>query len=523
MASRKQALRNFRESFFLYFFSSQCSLVAASIRVGLGLVFFFSYLQFAPDFLEIFSDTRLGGITAPISIGSETFFVFLLASLLVASILTVLGLFTQSAVLILLLAHGFLTFMNPHAFWGWGSMGRHFLLFLFFCRAGRVFSLDAWIRYRTLFPLQNLHMPAWPLRLFQIQIPLIYLITVLHRLDSDPWIHGSALTIALNDGVFGRFPFVPWEQLQPWLAPFSYFGFFLEIVGVLLILPGAHQPLLAIGLIIFHLTLEMTATVQYWQFMMIAALFSFLPAHYFSKIGRGWIPDRVRYFVRTPFVLEIPLTQFRSRRILMSAVLLFFSLATFAAWPRELTAQKLSNIQNWTGRGLQLLGLNATAGMTMFENPRPNRRQCYFALGWADSGESEFIYSSSLDYCFHNRLRILHDEFHTAISRIESRALKVGSPQALVQTQAKVGKYFCARAERQGQTLTRVVFAMMRERYMHVTVPESRFLDLRQKLRVLAAYDCKLKGLIDIEPSEIRQALQNEHNEFYQEFASFKF
>ena len=58
-------------------------------------------------------------------------------------------------------------------------------------------------------------MPAWPLRLVQIQMCIVYVVAGFWKVVGPPWRDGSALYYALGNSAFSRFGVPDWPGLQP--------------------------------------------------------------------------------------------------------------------------------------------------------------------------------------------------------------------------------------------------------------------------------------------------------------------
>ena len=128
----------------------------------------------------------------------------LFAVLAVAVACLTLGLWTRTAAVVawaLLVAfnHRLFALMN-----GGDSMMRCALFYLLFARSGAVWSVDSALRRR---PASGpVVVPAWPVRLMQIQLGLMYFFTGLSKIGGD-WIDGEAVYWVLNDVAVARWPY----------------------------------------------------------------------------------------------------------------------------------------------------------------------------------------------------------------------------------------------------------------------------------------------------------------------------
>jgi hypothetical protein len=134
------------------------------------------------------------------------------------------------------------------------------LFYLMFARSGAVWSVDAVWRRRT----QPVLIPAWPLRLMQLQLCAVYFFTGLAKLGED-WYTGEAVYWVLNDVSLVRWPYhaVP---VPLWLCRFlswSTLGF--EIGFPLLVLIRPVRPFLLVAGILFHLGILIHTEVGYFS------------------------------------------------------------------------------------------------------------------------------------------------------------------------------------------------------------------------------------------------------------------
>ncbi len=163
---------------------------------------------------------------------------------------------------------------NILLFDGEDTVFRLFCFFLIFVPSGYAYSIDAWRRRKH----QNRNPPVpWGLRLFQIQMSIIYLSTGLAKASGTDWINGTALYyISRLDDLFGRF----------WLPSFIFESLTLikiltwSVIALELTLPFAlwckrlRRPALALALL-FHLITDYSMNLFLFQWIMIVGLLSF--------------------------------------------------------------------------------------------------------------------------------------------------------------------------------------------------------------------------------------------------------
>jgi len=160
--------------------------------------------------------------------GETTAAVRLMFALWIGSVVLVtLGLFTRPA-----LAAAWMLTLSFHHSMSWITNGADRLMglglfLLLFARAGEAWSLDALLRRRrTGAPPRPI--PAWPLRLMQVQVCALYFFTALSKIAVDSpgggdWVTGEAAGWMLSDIVIAR---VPSESLPfpLWLLKLTTWG-----------------------------------------------------------------------------------------------------------------------------------------------------------------------------------------------------------------------------------------------------------------------------------------------------------
>ncbi len=129
----------------------------------------------------------------------------LFAVLVAATACMTIGLWTRTATVVAWAL--FVSFCQrlPYLMNGGDSLMRCALFYLMFAPSGAVWSIDRLLRGRESKPGPVL-VPAWPVRLMQIQIAIVYLFTGLSKLGAD-WFDGEAVYWVLNDYTLTRWPY----------------------------------------------------------------------------------------------------------------------------------------------------------------------------------------------------------------------------------------------------------------------------------------------------------------------------
>jgi len=169
---------------------------------------------------------------------------------------------------------------NPLILHSGDALLRIATFFLIFARTDAVLSLPRWLRRRG-GPAAAVHepparVPAWPQRILQLQLCILYLATGIWKSGGPAWRDGSAVGIVLQMGEFERFP-IPDALLTPAMSKvFSWATLAFELGFPLLVWPRRLRlPVLGIGLA-FHAGLEWMLNVQLFQWTITAFYLLFL-------------------------------------------------------------------------------------------------------------------------------------------------------------------------------------------------------------------------------------------------------
>lgn len=163
---------------------------------------------------------------------------------------------------------------------------RSLLFCLLWADCGQRWSVDAWLRGRNVRTPTERHVAIWPLRLIQIQIAGIYLITGLWKLENLAWRDGSALHYILQTPQFARFTMLGSPAWDAWTTGATYLTLGWELGFPLLVLhPLTRRWTLWLG-VVLHLGMWATLELGLFSGVMIGSYIAFLD------------PDRLRAEIR---------------------------------------------------------------------------------------------------------------------------------------------------------------------------------------------------------------------------------
>ena len=169
----------------------------------------------------------------------------------------------------------------PVLLFGFDNIVATWALYLAVCGAsGQAFSLDRWLARRRGAPAG----PPAPtvsanlgLRLIQLHLCLIYGAAGLAKLRAPQWWDGSALEMILLISEFRRFD-LTWLIAYPgFLAVATHGALALEVAYPVLVWVRPLRPLLLVGAIAMHVSIDLTLGLTEFGLAMIAGNLAFLP------------------------------------------------------------------------------------------------------------------------------------------------------------------------------------------------------------------------------------------------------
>ena len=121
-------------------------------------------------------------------------------------------------------------------------------------------------------------MPAWPLRLLQIQVCAIYAVAGVWKLLGTSWWDGSVIYYALGNPYLTRFGIPDWPAVQPLFATLSITVAWWETLFPLLVLWRRTRLSALVFGVLVHGTIFATMNIGVFSFAMLATYSAFLPS-----------------------------------------------------------------------------------------------------------------------------------------------------------------------------------------------------------------------------------------------------
>lgn len=180
---------------------------------------------------------------------------------------------------LIFVAHYLLLVGSPFAVWGWFyfsvCLHLHFLIIHYLKPS---VSEKEWLTSRHL----------------DFMFSILYLSVILYRIGSEGWFNGDALYYSLSSSVHSRWGFLVLDPNSILLKTFSFAGLGLEILFIgIFFYPEKIRRYVYFLVIVFHLSLELMLTEEFWNYtviMLVLCRLSMTPAERPSgKVFSSWI------------------------------------------------------------------------------------------------------------------------------------------------------------------------------------------------------------------------------------------
>ncbi|MDD9932843.1 MAG: HTTM domain-containing protein [Myxococcales bacterium] len=263
-----------------WFFDPIDARPLALVRIGLGLCLFSCYLLYIPHLEAIFGPEGLAlayyEAFAPRDPIAPDHLWLVHGLLLLSSASFTVGFRSRLSGFTLAACHAaFLDVTVMHT-WGWSRMMVTFMLYVALANPGGCYSVDRWLAKRSGRERAGTT-AAWPVRILMLHVAIIYLSAGWARLFDESWIRGEMIYVALNFSLYSRHLYLDLQSLKPILVVACWAAWAIEMAAPALLWPRRTRLPCVFGLMAMHLGLELTATIGFWQLMMISALCIFLP------------------------------------------------------------------------------------------------------------------------------------------------------------------------------------------------------------------------------------------------------
>ena len=263
-----------------FWFSPVPTSTLAAFRIGVGVLALLSAVTLWHDLEPFYGGTGLDASGARV----------LVAVLALSAACLIVGVCARVAALAVFLCLGELAGVNPFIFNSGDTLLRCLVLVLVVAPAGAGLSIASRRRNGSAwrFPLR----PVWPLRLIQIQIAVMYLAAVAHKLQGVTWRDGTAASYPIRIPDMARFP-VPHALADSAIAAHVFTWGTLAIEGAIPVLVWSRRARpwvlgLGIGL---HLGIDYSLRAGLFSWVVLVGYLAFVPP---EAMTRGL--ERLRAF-----------------------------------------------------------------------------------------------------------------------------------------------------------------------------------------------------------------------------------
>ena len=287
-----------------FFFAEQSPLPLALFRIAYGLVVICTLVLLKPDWLtwygthawvslntmrELEPGVRLNLFT--VIPQDDRWIIALFWVFLGSAIMLTVGFLSRINSVIVYLCLASIQQRNLYITHGGDTFLRVAGFFLIFAPAGAALSVDRLIRvWRGREQVAVQARRLWAQRMIQMELSLMYLVTICWKLKGGPWIDGSALFYVYHLFEFERFPLPSWFLHPVILKMGTWSALVLELsLGTLIWVKRLRYKVLAAGLL-FHLGLEYSLNIPMFQWDVLCAYILFVDA---KDLERVWNWTRV--------------------------------------------------------------------------------------------------------------------------------------------------------------------------------------------------------------------------------------
>lgn len=305
------SLKSFMTGWDRFFYSKTDATALCLFRVFLGFCLFLNGISLVEDFhawfgvgdesllpvldsFRLYSDLRINvfKIMSP----TETTAWFILWAYIIASIGVMIGFKTRISTIISFILLVSLQNRNYAILNSGDTLLRCMLFLMMFAPTHVKYSLDAYFMDKKGIPYSS-EIPIFTIRLMQLQFSLVYLATTLFKLKGYDWVDGTAVYYTSRLINFQRFvlPFV--FDFPSLVKFFTWSALFIEFAMGTLVWVKELRPWVLLSGILLHLGIEISMSIGFFEWVMIAAYILFLEpkeVFWFKERFLRLLPNRLK-------------------------------------------------------------------------------------------------------------------------------------------------------------------------------------------------------------------------------------
>ncbi|WP_234794220.1 HTTM domain-containing protein [Mycolicibacterium flavescens] len=206
--------------------------------------------------------------------------------LLVASIALTVGWHSRIAAIVVFVLIMSFERRNPVIFNSGDTVIRITALYLALAPCGAGLSLDQRRRSGSFFSARQIR--PWALRLIQIQVTIIYVTTVIHKLAGETWQNGTAVGYSLRQHDLLILPTPEWLSTNLLISNVLTWGTLaLELAIGILVWKRSWRPWVLAGGVILHLSISLFLEVGFFSMSMFVLYLAFIPPERAQALAEG--------------------------------------------------------------------------------------------------------------------------------------------------------------------------------------------------------------------------------------------
>jgi len=312
----KSSLADAREQLREFFYRNESPFGLAIMRIALPLVMLTMTLPRWRAARELFSTD---GAPAPLPAGygymgllpefSGPVVVALFSVLIFAMVCACIGWMTRLSLAVTLVLFAYFSMMDVvSTMTKYSVIMAHVLLLLTCSECGALWSVDAWLKGRgrggpTGLPVSA---PAWPRRLIQLLVGIVYFGAAITKMNTPSFLTGDQLQLWMLTHINFRHPLGEWLSLYPiLLRSMAYVTVVWEMTFIFLVWRGFWRPVvLSVG-IVFHFLTLLTLGLFIFPMTLYCCYLAFLDEEEFVRIRR-WVRPLLARFAGWRSLLAIP-------------------------------------------------------------------------------------------------------------------------------------------------------------------------------------------------------------------------
>jgi len=206
----------------------------------------------------------------------------------VAALTTMLGLWTRVSSIVLFLLVVTFHHRCPDILNSGDTLLRQMVFFVMIAPSGAACSLDRlFALWKGKAPLEPMLVSAWPQRLWQFQVTVVYFTTVWHKWTGTHWRDGTATWFVPQLREFERFPVPSFFDHQPMVAVTTYLTLVIELGIAFFAYSKPVRKYVLLAGVVLHAAIEYRFNIPLFAFVMTSTYLSFYDGDEVTAWAKG--------------------------------------------------------------------------------------------------------------------------------------------------------------------------------------------------------------------------------------------